>query len=91
MRLHRVAQAVDGLASGIGGRVIADGIIGADNVVVNRSRNADDRNALICKLYQPAERAVAADGDNAVQPKQLAGRGGLFLPLQRAEFIAARR
>ena len=80
MRLHRVAQAVDGLDSGIGGRVIADGIVGADNVVVNRSRNTDDRNALFCKLYQPAERAVAADGDNAVQPKQLAGRGGLFLP-----------
>ena len=91
MRLHRVTQAVNGLDSGIGRRVVTDGIIGADNVVVNRGRNADDRNALLRKFYQTPERAVAANGNNAVQPKQLAGSGSFFLPLKRAEFIAARR
>ena len=87
--LHRVTQTIDGLHGRIGGGVVADRVIRADDIVVDGRRDADDRDALLGQLHQTAERAVAADGDDPVQPQQLAGRCGLFLALQRAEFVAA--
>lgn len=41
------------------------------------------------QILRAAERTVAADGDDAVESEQLAGVGGLLLPLLRAEFLAA--
>ena len=90
VRLHRVTQAVDRLHGGVGGGIVADGVVGADDVVVDRRRNAHHAHALLAQLHKTAERAVAADGDDAVQPQQLTGGGSLLLTLQRAELLAAR-
>ena len=89
MRLHRIAQAVDGFDSRIGRRVVANGVFGADDVVVDGRRDARHGNALLAQLDKAPEGAVAADTDDAVQTQQLAGRGRLLLALQRAEFLAA--
>ena len=89
VRLHRIAQTVDALDGGVGGGIEADGIVRADDVVVDRAGNADDGHAEAGQILRAAERTVAADGDDAVESEQLAGVGGLLLPLLRAEFLAA--
>ena len=91
MRLHRVAQTVDGLDRRIGRRVIADGIIGAADVIVDRCGDTNNGNAVLRQLQQTAERAIAAHSDNAFQPQQLTGRNRLLLAFLRREFVAARR
>ena len=86
--LHGIAQTVDCLHGGICRGVVADGVVGADDVVVDRRRDADDADALLGKLLKTTERAVAADADNAVQPQKLAGCRCALLPVQGAEFFA---
>ena len=87
--LHGVPQTVNALHGGIGGGIEADGIVGADDVVVDGTRHAHHGHAESGQILRPPEGAVAADGHDAVQPQQLAGVGGLLLSLRRAELVAA--
>ena len=89
VRLHGVPQAVNGVHGGVGGGIKADGVVGADDVVVDGGGDAHHRHAGLGQGLCAPEGAVAADGHDAVQPKQLAGGGGPLLPLGGAEFVAA--
>ena len=89
MGLHSVPQLVDALHRRVGGGVEADGVFGADNVVVDGAGDAHHGYAAFAELLGTPEGAVAADGHDAVQPQQLAHTGGLGLALRRAELLAA--
>ena len=89
--LHGVPQPVNALHRGVGGSIESDGVIGANNVVINGTGNAHHRNAPFAQILGAPEGAVAADGHNAVQSQQLAGIGGFLLPLLCAELLAAGR
>ena len=90
VRLHRVAQLIDALDGGVGRRVKADAVMRAGNIIVDRRGQADHGDAVFGERQRAAERSVAADGDDTVQSKQLAGVHGLLLSLGRHEFLAAR-
>ncbi len=47
MRLHGVPQAVDTLHGGIGCGIKADGILGADNILINGAGNAHHGDAML--------------------------------------------
>ena len=87
--LHGVAEAVDALHGGVGGGVETDGIVGADDVVINGAGDAHHGDAVTAQILCAAERTVAADGDNTVEAQQLTGGGGLLLPLLGAELVTA--
>ena len=89
MGLHGVAELVHALHSGIGRGVEADGVVGADDVVVDGAGDAHHGDAELGQILRAAERAVAADGHQPVQTDELAGGVGLFLPLVGAELITA--
>ena len=62
-------QAVDRLHRDVDGGVEAEGVVGGAEVVVDRLRHADDPHAVL--VVQPggdAERVLAADRDQAVDP-----------------------
>ena len=65
-------QPVDRLGGDGEGRVEAERVVGRGEVVVDRLRHADDRERML--LEEPrgdAERVLAADGDEAVEPLRL--------------------
>ena len=65
MRLHGVSETVDSLDGGVGRGIVADGVVGADDIVINGGRNADNADALLGKFLEAAGRAVAAGGEHA--------------------------
>lgn len=79
-----IVKAVNCLNSGVGCSVIADGIVGAADVVVNRAGDA-----VLGQCQAAAEGAVDADGDHALTTEQLACGDRLLLPLFCTELIAA--
>ena len=89
MGLHGVAELVHTLHGGVGRGVEADGVVGADDVVVDGTGDAHHGDAELGQILRAAERAVAADGHQSVQPQQLAGGVGLLLPLLGAELVAS--
>ena len=91
VRLHGVSETVDSLDGGVGRGVVADGVVGADNVIVDGCRYADNADALLGKLLEAAERAVAADADNAVESQKLARGRCALLTLYGAELFASCR
>ena len=64
--LGGVAQLVDHFQSGVHGCIIADGVLGAGNVVVDGAGQADHRNAAVCQLACAAVRTIAANDDQCV-------------------------
>mgnify|MGYP000187626894 CR=1 FL=1 len=68
VRLHRIAQTVDALDGGVGGGIEADGIVGADDVVVDRAGNAHAGHAELAQLQRTVIGTVASDDDNAFNP-----------------------
>ena len=91
VRLHGVSETVDSLDGGVGRGVVADGVVGADDIVINGGRNADNADTLLGKLLEAAERAVAADADNAVESQKLARGSCALLTLYGAELFASCR
>ena len=91
MGLHRITQAVNAGDGRIGRGIEADAIAGAGDVIVDRRRDADDIDAEFRQRPGPAERPVAADGDNAVQPEEFAVVVRLLLPRRGTEFLTAGR
>ena len=86
--LHGVPQPVDAFHRRVGGGIKADGVIGADDVVVDGAGDANHRDAELGQILRAPERTVAADGHQTVQPQQLAGVGRLLLALPGAELVA---
>ena len=66
MALGGRVEAVDRLRRDLDGGVEAEGAVGAGEVVVDGLGDADDRQ-LPRQLVGGVERAVAADGDEAVE------------------------
>ena len=91
MGLHGVPQPVNALHRGVGGGIKADGVVGANDIVINGTGDPHHRDAPFAQILSAPEGTVAADGHNAVQSQQLAGIGSLLLPLLRAELLAAGR
>ena len=89
MGLHRITQAVNAGDGRIGRSIEADTIAGTGNIIIDRRRDADDIDAGFRQRPGPTERAVAADGDHAVQPEEFAVVIRLLLPCRGAEFLAA--
>jgi hypothetical protein len=84
------AQLVDGVQGGVDGRV-ADGVVGAEDVVVDRARHADDRDVeLLVQADGAAERAVSADGHQPLDARGLEHRHRLRAPREFHERLAAR-
>ena len=90
MALHRVAKLIDALDCRVACGIEADRIIGASDVVIDRSRHTDDRNAHAGELQRAAERTVAADGDNCVDAEELAHADSLLPSFRRQKFFTAR-
>jgi len=89
MGLHGVPQFVDALDGGVGGSVETDAVIGAADVIVNSTGNADHIDSVFAERPGAPEGAVAADGDDAVKAQELAGGRRPLLTLLRHEFLAS--
>ncbi len=62
MAVCRVANFVNALNHRIAGRVVANGVVGAKQVVVNGSRNSDHGNRVFLKKFVGAGKgSVSAD------------------------------
>ena len=82
VRLRRRVQAVDRLGRDADRGVEAEGVVGAREVVVDRLRDADDRQLSSAKqACRDAERVLAADRDERVEAR---GREVLQHPLDAA-------
>ena len=89
MTLGGVAQLIDGLDSGVHGRVVADGILTAGDIVVDGAGQTDTGNALVCQRTGTHEGAVAADDDQRVNAQFLTAGKALGLAFLRLELQAA--
>ena len=87
--LHGVGQLVDALDGRVGGGVKADGVVGAADVVVDGGGHAHGVDPRGAELLGAPEGAVAADGDDAVDARVLAGADRLLDALVRGELLAA--
>ena len=77
--LHGVAKLVDALNGGIGSSVEANTVVGAADVIVDGTGDADDINAEFTEGSGTPESSVAANGNNAVQTQEFTGGNGLAL------------
>jgi hypothetical protein len=69
VRLGRGVEPVDRLGADRHRGVEAEGVVGSGQVVVDRLRHADDRQALLgVQARGDAERVLAADGDERIEP-----------------------
>ena len=89
VRLHGVTETVNGVNRSVGCGIETDGIIGANNIVIDGSGDSDYRNAVLGKCFGTAESTVAANGNNAVQTKQLTGSSCPLLSCLCAEFVTS--
>ena len=87
--LHGIAKLVDTLNAGIGGRVEADAIICAADVVVDSGRDADDIDTIFAQRASAAEGTVTADGNDAVEAQELTCGNSLALTFLGHKFLAA--
>ena len=67
VRLGRRVQPVDGIRREIHRGVEPETVRGADDVVVDRLRDADDGNAALAELMSDRESAIAADHDERIE------------------------
>ena len=72
MGFGRVTQTVHVFHNRVHCGIVTDCIVGAGNIVVNCAGNTDAGNAAKRKVARAAERAVAADNDNALHIHLLA-------------------
>ena len=82
-------QPVNGLQSGVARCIIADGVAGTGNVIVNGTRNPNHRDTVLGQGQKTVKGAVPANTNNGIQPQQFAGGNGLLLPLLSLELLAA--
>src|SRR5690606_28308162 len=90
MRVGGIPYPVNILQRGIQRRVIADGFVGAKEIIVDRSRAANDRDAmLVVKKRRTTKGAIAADGNQTVDPSVLQLLRRPLPTFRRAEFRGA--
>ena len=77
MRLHGIAQFIDTLDRGICGSVKANAVMRAADIIINCTGNSDHVNAILAQSTSATECAITANGNNAVQTKEFAGRNSL--------------
>ena len=86
-----VPDLVDTFHNGVQRRIVANGRVGAVEVVVNRARKADYCHiVLTCKQLGACKRTVASDDDERVYAELLDIGISLFPAFRRAEFLAPR-
>jgi len=89
--LRCIADAVNHVHNCIHSRIIANRIVRTGNIVINRTGERHARDAGQGEITRPAERAVAADDDDAVQPDFLTHIDRLIDALLRFKLRAAGR
>ena len=88
MGLHGIPQLIDALNCGVGGRIKADTVVGAADIIVDGSRDANNIDPVFTQSQSSPERSVSADGDNAVQTEKFAGLDRFALTRFRHELLA---
>ena len=83
MRCRGITYLIDCLHGGIDCRIESDGVIGAGNVQIDGSRNANGINAKGCQLTGSPERTVTADDYDAVNTVLVADLRALLLTFRR--------
>jgi hypothetical protein len=67
VRLGGGVQPIDGVGCEINGGIEAETVGGSDDVVVDRLRDADDRDAAVVEPVGDRQRAIAADDDQRIE------------------------
>ncbi len=93
MRICRVADFVHGLYGRIDGRIESNGKISAEQVIVNRAGNTQDRNIgiLLDEQVGAGERAVATNSDQGINVIINQVFIGLFAAFRRHKPLTASR
>ena len=92
VRVGRVAYAVDTLHDGVHGGVVANGGVGAVEVVVNGAGQSDDGEVeLHAEVARASQRAISSDDHQCVNLFFLAGLVGLLHAFKRHELLGAGR
>ena len=89
MALGGVAQLVDHLQCGIHGRIIANGVIGAGDIIVNGAGQTDHRDAAVCQLTGTTVRAVTTNDHQSINAQLTALLCALILAFLGLELQAA--
>ena len=89
MGLHGVAQFINAFNRSIACRVKADGVVSADNIVVNRAGHTDAGYAQAGQRLRTAERPVTAAADQPVNPEILTSIDCFLQPFFGHHFLAA--
>ncbi len=87
--LHGVPQTVNALHGGIGGGVEADGIVGADDVVVDGAGHAHHGYAESGQILRPRKVPSPPMATMPSSPSSLQVLAAFFCPSRRAELLAA--
>ena len=90
MRLRRVTQPVNHLNGGVDGGVIANRILGAGDVVVNRPGDAHNLHPLPCQVQGSPEGAVSPHDNQGVGPMARQRVKRLFLAGRRHKLVGTR-
>ena len=91
VRLGGRVQAVDRVRGDLHRGLEAEREVGAGQVVVDRLRDADDVHARLRQLARDAERVLAADRDQRVEPQLLERRLHALEPVLLLEDVGPRR
>ena len=92
MRRSRVAKLVDRIDDRVGRRIAANRVVHAPDIVVDRARQADDRQSRLLREQRAARQAaVAADDDEAFNPTLHEVLIALATAFRRLELRAAGR
>ena len=91
MALGGIAQLVDHFQGGVHCGIVADGVIGAGDIIIDGAGQTDHRNAAVCQLTGTAVGAVAADDHQRVNAQLTALCSALVLALLGLELQAAGR
>ena len=89
--LGGVAQLVDHFQRGVHGSIVADGVIGAADIVINGAGQADHGDAAVCQRAGTAVGAIAADNDQRINAQLAALFSALILTFLGLELQAACR
>ena len=91
MRAGRAAQVGDHVHRAADGGGEADAVVGAEDVVVHRLRDPDDRDSLLGQALGEGERVVAADRDQRLEMQPLDRADRLRRQVHEPRLVRRRR